>query len=315
MVDGVVDLSIAIDSVRPVRHTPVVAIQSIKGGTGRTTVAIALALRWAKKLKQPILLVDADLEAPGISYLFRATNREIRISLEDAVTLAHSESALGSPDTINFVSNKLKDHMVGNEVIVLPLRRDLDELASSGIRPEHLSTPEHPFALADLLSAIAKDCGCAGVVVDVRAGLVPVGVNLGLDPDVAPVLVTSLSDQALQGTGALIHFLTREIRRAGRQPRRPLLIVNRVPSVFQQAGMDDKLLEPLVSNIVKDLLSDTPKEVGANEALLNDPLEVDPITVVRVHRTSGSPGCQSALGRFRRTAAVERLFPESRRRN
>lgn len=83
-----------------------------------------------------------------------------------------------------------------------------------------------------------------------RAGLVPLGANLGLDPEVAPVLVTTLSDQALQATGALVKFFAREICRSGARPRAPLLIVNRVPSVFQHAGLDQQLIDPLISSVV-----------------------------------------------------------------
>ncbi len=295
VIDGVVDLAEAVPPLPRQRPVPVVAALSVKGGTGRTTTAVALALRWAKSAHQPVLLVDADLEAPGISYLFRATGSEARISLEDVIALAHGEEAPGAPETIRFAVDRLRDHVLAGDVVVLPIRRNLDELASSGIRPEHLSTSDQPFALADLLSLIAEGAGCAGVVVDVRAGLVPIAVNLGLDPDVAPVVVTSLSAQSLEATSSLMRFLTREIRRAGGRPRRPLLVVNRVPSVFQQAGMAEKLLEPLVSGIVADLLAGQTADTSSNETIFEGALDVDPITVVQVVEL---PDLQVADGRW-----------------
>ena len=257
IVDGVVDFPAQSPVIAQRLGVPVVAVQSVKGGTGRTTTAAAIALRWAERARRPILLVDADLEAPGLSYLFKEVRGEPRVSLEDAVVLAHSEETPGAPETVKFVTDKLKDHQFGDRIIILPVRRDLDKLASSGVRPEHLVTANQPFALADLLSAIGHQSGCVGVVVDVRAGLVPIGVNLGLDPDVVPVFVTTLSSQALKATAALYHFLTREIRRAGRRPRRPLLVVNRVPTLFQHRGVDNELLDPLISGIVADLVDDS----------------------------------------------------------
>lgn len=281
---GIIDGAVDFATTMPVREplpVPIVAVQSVKGGTGRTSTAVALAARWASRVSEPIMIVDADLEAPGISYLFREAQREPRISLEDVIALAHAEPTEGAPETIAFTSEKLKDHRVG-DLIVLPLRRSLDELASSAIRPEHLVTPKRPFALADLLAAIASKVGCAGVVVDVRAGLVPLGVNLGLDPEVAPVLVTTLSDQALQATGALVKFFTREIRRNGSRPRAPLLVVNRVPTLIQSTGLDQKLIDPLVTSIVETLLEGRTADVGADEPLFEDALDLNPIAVVTV---------------------------------
>ena len=295
IVDGVVDLAEAVPPEPRRRPVPVVAALSVKGGTGRTTTAVALALRWAKAANRPILLVDADLEAPGISYLFQAARGEARVSLEDVIALAHAEGTLGTPETVRFAVDRIRDHVVEGNLVVLPIRRNLDELASSGVRPEHLSTPAQPFALADLLSSIANEAGCAGVVVDVRAGLVPISVNLGLDPDIAPVVVTSLSAQSLQATGSLVRFLAREVRRAGGRPRRPLLVVNRVPSVFQQAGMADKLLEPLVSGIVAELLSNRTADAGPDETIFEGELDVDPVTVVQVVEL---PDLQVADGRW-----------------
>ena len=125
MVDGVIGFSKISDNKREALPVPVIAVQSVKGGTGRTSTAVALAVRWASRIQRPILVVDADLEAPGISYLFREAQSEPRISLEDIVALAHSESAIGAPETVAFAAEKLKDHRVGDHIVVLPLRRNL----------------------------------------------------------------------------------------------------------------------------------------------------------------------------------------------
>src|SRR3546814_3947053 len=76
-----------------------------------------------------------------------------------------------------WAAERLSTHRFG-DVIILPLRRNLDELASSAIRSEHLATPDRPFAFADLLESVASAAGCGGVVVDVRAGLVPLAAQL-----------------------------------------------------------------------------------------------------------------------------------------
>lgn len=277
IVDGVVEY--ATTSVPQVsRPTAVVACMSVKGGTGRTMSAVAFAHRWAKFANAPVLLVDADIEAPGISYMFEGVAGPPKVSLEDAIVLAHSDDSVDAKSTIDFVAERLRDHMVSENVYVLPLRRSIDELASSAIRAEHLSTPEHPFALADMLSAIGQRLGCAGVVVDVRAGLVPIGVNLALDPNVSPIFTSTLSSQSLRATGVLTSFLAREVRRNGGTPRRPLLIINRVPGVFRQSGMDQRLVAPLVEEMVAALVDETEAGVGLSDSSA----EIEPLVQVAI---------------------------------
>jgi hypothetical protein len=228
------------------------------------------------------LLVDADLEAPGISYLFREEAGEAKISLEDIIILAHSEEASDSENTIRYASERLRDHLMPRNIYVLPLRRDLDELASSTIRPEHLVTPDRPFALADLLSRIAEKIGCVGVVVDVRAGLVPVGVNLAMDPDVSQMIVTTLSDQALKATSAFIRFISREIRSTGGEPRRPLLIVNRVPNLFKQTGMDQKILAPFNAEVLNALVPEKADVINSSQGIFDESLGLEPYSQAQV---------------------------------
>ena len=254
----------------------------MKGGTGRTTTAVAFALHWAASAKRPVLLVDADLEAPGISYLFEAYAGHPKTSLEDLITLAHAEEAEGAPGATKFVAERLRDHLLPGNIFVLPLRRDIAELASSSVRPEHLSTPEHPFALADLLSNVAELLAVAGVVVDVRAGLVPIGVNLAMDPDVSPIFVTTLADQSIKATAGFVRFLAREFRRAGSTPRRPLLVVNRVPILFRQTGTDKKITAPLTTELLNSLVGDATLNVGSSEDLYASVPEIQPFIEVDV---------------------------------
>jgi MinD-like ATPase involved in chromosome partitioning or flagellar assembly len=263
------------------RPVPLIACHSVKGGTGRTTTAVALATTWARMAKRPILLVDADLEAPGLSYLYRATRPEIEVSLEDLLVLAHASSDTELPNIIEWVGLRLSSQQLGN-LLVLPLRRSLDELASSAIRAEHLASQDRPYAFADLLTELAHACGCAGVVVDVRAGLVPLAAQLVLDPQVARVIVTSLAGQSLEATVALMAFVAREMRKQGIAIQQPLLVVNRVPGILRDIGGDEKILAPILSRIEASLLADDTSEVSPDSTLLDSPQEISPLTVVKL---------------------------------
>ena len=282
LVDGTVEFDPPAAVPRVGRKLPIAAALSVKGGTGRTTTAVALALRWAALAKMPVLLVDADLEAPGISYLFREQVAEAKISLEDVITLAHAEEEEGATATVEFAASKLLDHLIPGNLFVLPLRRDVDELVGSAIKPEHLSTPSNPFAFADILASLAQRRGCAGVVVDVRAGLVPLAVNLAMDPEVSPVIVTTLADQSLKATASLVRFLSQEIRRTGGHSRKPLLVVNRVPNVLRHAGLDQKLLEPLTDQLLASLVPEVRDDVPAGESVFDRFPPIEPFAQVHV---------------------------------
>jgi hypothetical protein len=228
--------------------------------------------------------------------LFEAYAGRPKTSLEDLIALAHSEEADGGPATTRFIAERLRDHLLPGDIIVLPLRRDITELASSSLRPEHLSTPERPFALADLLSSVGSQLDVAGVVVDVRAGLVPVGVNLAMDPDVSPIFVTTLADQSIKATAGFISFLAREFRRAGSTPRRPLLVVNRVPILFRQTGMDKNLIEPLATELLNSIVADATLDVGSSEDLYASVVEIQPFIQVDVPEL---PDIQVPTGNWR----------------
>lgn len=265
----------------PIREIPVIAFHSVKGGTGRTTTAVAMATLLADRMKKPILIVDADLEAPGLSYLFRESRPEFLVSLEDMVALAHAEEDPNYPETIAWAASRLAAHRVG-DLFVLPLRRTLDELASSSIRAEHLSSDLHPYALTDLLEQTALRAGCGAVVVDVRAGLVPLAAQFVLDPSVCRVFVTTLAKQSLAATVALVAFVARELRKIGAEPAPPLLIVNRIPGILRDLREDEKLLSPALAEMTESLLADRTQEAASEETVLDDALELDPIFVAKL---------------------------------
>ena len=267
------------------RAIPLIACHSVKGGTGRTTTAIALATLLSKRTDKSILVVDADLEAPGLSYLFRASRPESLVSLEDVVALAHAEGDTDYPQTVTWAANLLQAHRLGT-LVILPLRRMLGELASSAIRAEHLSSDKHPFALADLLEKIGIAIGCGAVVIDVRAGLVPIAAQLVLDPSVSRVFVTSLAGQSLEATEGLVAFVAREMRKSHVLASPPLLVVNRIPGILRDLGQDEGILSPILEQIEKSLLAEHMQEAASDEAVLDNAVELNPLFVAKLGEVS-----------------------------
>jgi hypothetical protein len=100
-----------------------------------------------------------------------------------------------------------------------------------------------------------------------------------MNPDVSPIIVTSLSKQAIRATGlccvpgarvpARGHNLALAV--AGRQPRSAHLPPDRD---------DKKLTEFLISELVNSLVTDVPAEVGASEDVYASFPEIQPFIQV-----------------------------------
>jgi hypothetical protein len=72
--------------------------------------------------------------------------------------------------------------------------------------------------------------GCGAVVVDLRAGLVEIAMQLLTDPSVERVFVTTTSGQSLQATCGMLGALGMVERETGSVGRKPLMVINQVPA-------------------------------------------------------------------------------------
>ena len=79
-------------------------------------------------------------------------------------------------------------------------------------------------------------------------------------------------------------------------PRRPLLVVNRVPILFRQTGMDKKIIEPLTTELLNSLVGDATLNVGSSEDLYASVPEIQPFIEVDVPEL---PDIQVPTGNWR----------------
>ena len=185
-----------------------VAMHSFKGGVGRTLHGLALAeatrMRGGK-----VLVVDADLEAPGVSWMYAEQGREADFSFEDFITLLHSSTDGQAEDAVRIGSGYIANQSIDG-VFVLPARRSLLSVAPPRIEPSDLLTPSRDsFMLSDALAELAHNIGASVVIIDLRAGNTELSASLLLDRRVKRVFVTSVSSQAVQGTVQMINELAR----------------------------------------------------------------------------------------------------------
>ncbi|MBN1324436.1 MAG: AAA family ATPase [Methanotrichaceae archaeon] len=240
----------------------VVAFHSFKGGVGRTVHALGLALALAEKRGMKVLLIDGDLEAPGLSWLFGKRIPKPPISYTDFLTLVHGDSDPNASMTLKLVANRLKDMLVDG-IYIMPAFRSINKFISLDIKPEHLVRgSKDPYILTSLLSRLGKELGVDLVIVDLRAGLSEISASLLLDPRVYRVLVTTISGQSFQGTKLMLELLGKvALSRRSDEPL-PALIIAQVPEEETEGTLDRCLGDLIVifSNLAVQIPANSGEE-------------------------------------------------------
>ncbi|MGW2543559.1 KGGVGR-motif variant AAA ATPase [Kitasatospora sp. NPDC001574] len=188
-----------------------VAFHSFKGGVGRTLHAVALADHLASQ-GQHVLLVDADLEAPGITWMYQAQGGRCDIAYEDVLALLHSSQHGDPARAVAIAAAYLPNQRVSRypgtgRVTVLPASRRTT-LGPPRIGPADLLTEDRsPYFLSESLAALAAAAEADTVVLDLRAGASELSAPILMDPRVMRVFVTTVSSQSLHGTENMIRQL------------------------------------------------------------------------------------------------------------
>lgn len=235
----------------------VFAFHSFKGGVGRTVHAIALAQLLAEE-GHSVLLVDADLEAPGISWLIDRRLPDPPVSLADFLALVHGDSDPKAVESIKLVAARLQDSIL-NGMFVLPAFRTPRLFHSLDIRPEHvLQGRNDPYALLNLLSALGRALGVTTIVIDLRAGLSELAAGALLDPRVCRVFVTNLGGQSIRGTELVLNLIGSRAPSSAESHPLPVVILNQVPSDFIGTDVltatEERLLTAIATTVVgKDI--------------------------------------------------------------
>lgn len=191
------------------------AFHSFKGGVGRTTslltfVAAHLALVGDKR-KPRILVIDADTEAPGITYLLGNYGRG-DVSFPKFVEALHS-SPSGAAPVIGYFAGELRKQQInveGAEIFVLPAFVSRSDLLDARIYPQDIVRgPDGPWALGTAIQKLAAQLGVDRVFVDLRAGLSEISSPILFDPRFQRFIVSTLADQSLSGVELVLQCMRR----------------------------------------------------------------------------------------------------------
>ena len=194
---------------------PIVAFQSFKGGVGRTVHLLGLAAALSRRGRR-VLLVDADLEAPGITWLARNDELgEPAISFVDFLALVHSDITPNWSNSVELTAERLSTQtfrVPGGQTqhLLLPAFRDDPQMLRLEVRPENLSLGQNAvWHMTEAIAALGRATSVDAVLVDLRAGLSELASPFLFDPRVQRVLVSSLSQQSLGGTYLVLEQLAK----------------------------------------------------------------------------------------------------------
>ena len=185
----------------------IAAFHSFKGGVGRTTTLATYARAFFDIYKsKKILIIDADLEAPGLTYWFKAS-KEISVSLLSFLEAVHYP-AKDIQSSINYFATELRRYSWESgvhEIFFLPACTDTIQLLDMPVLPEHLvRNPDNPWLLTDYIHQLGKTLEVDLVLIDLRAGLSELSSPLLFDPRIERFLITTIAEQSVRGTELIL---------------------------------------------------------------------------------------------------------------
>jgi cellulose biosynthesis protein BcsQ len=225
------------------------AFHSYKGGVGRTLHALALATELSKSKK--VLLIDADFEAPGITWLTESPE----IAFSDFLAMVHGSGEEEMPSVIDSVASILQTSPIDKNLFVLPAFRNIeDSNPVLEIKPENIyNFSDKPFILTDLIEKLGAKLGVDCIIIDLRAGISELSTGWLFDPRIIKAFVTTRSSQSVRGTATMFKILAdfeRNVLRLNGDNGRvsPYLIFSMLPENTIEDFKNNWLYEEKIEN-------------------------------------------------------------------
>ncbi|MHB1563861.1 MAG: KGGVGR-motif variant AAA ATPase [Leptospirillum sp.] len=232
-----------------------VSFHSFKGGVGRTTALmtyVAACMQEASESPKKILIVDADLEAPGISFWLDEVNCPT-VSFVQLLEALHYPPAEFDV-TLNFFAEELRKTSLSiagmqRELFVLPAALDLAEIQDMPVVPEHLArNPSNPWQLSDHLHRLGQLLGADAVFIDLRAGLSELASPILFDPRVDHFFISTVAPQSVQGMAEVLRRLyafNRRLPNDQQDNARPTVVLSLLTKELREGIQYGRAIEAL----------------------------------------------------------------------
>lgn len=236
---------------------PVMAFHSYKGGVGRTLSLIALAKGIAELYgdKKKVLIIDSDLEAPGLTWMINGGQEHAAISYLDVLSLMHfhdinTELAEKIAGLVRKSSLTISTEKLETEHYFLPVYREKEQLLDIFSSPEKIiANQNNKYIISEFLSMIGAALEADIVLVDLRAGVTEFSAPFLFDPRVQKYFVTSTSMQSIKGTQMLLEEIQQKI--SGNLWESKILLTMIPPEMEENTirQIEDELLEAIEREI------------------------------------------------------------------
>jgi MinD-like ATPase involved in chromosome partitioning or flagellar assembly len=192
----------------------IAAFHSFKGGVGRTTSVMTYAAAYLNQsADRParILLVDADLEAPGISFWLNNENSPTVSFIQFLEGIHYPPTNIDT--SLEYFSSELRKTSINvgganREIFILPAALDIREIMDMQVQPEHLAKNlDNPWKLTDCIHDLGKKLAVDLVIIDLRAGLSELASPILFDPRIEHFFVTTVAPQSVAGMAEILRQL------------------------------------------------------------------------------------------------------------
>lgn len=185
----------------------IIAFYSFKGGVGRTlhlAAYILALLARAKEINKPIkiLVIDSDLEAPGLTYWQRYESQEATVSLSNFLEV-YQYPKPSLEVALSLVTQEIKKtakQQNKSTLYFLPAFIEEEELLDTPILPENLArNPSGAWEVGDAIHQLGQKLAVDYIFIDLRAGLSEISSPILFDSRIQRFLVTTVNEQSWRG--------------------------------------------------------------------------------------------------------------------
>lgn len=243
------------------------AFHSFKGGVGRTTslMTYASAALENNNIKK-ILLIDGDLEAPGLTLWLDAENLGKVTYTNFLEAIQYSDGKFDT--TLDFFAKELRKSSIsidGNskEIFVLPSALSLESIMDMPVTPDHISKNiDNPYILSDLLRLLGNKLEVDVILIDLRAGLSELSSPLIFDPRVEHFFVSTIAKQSVVGIGEVLKKIHNSVNNTYRNVSdKPTVIISMLTKLLRESASYTEAIQivneayPTIEDEDEDMIS------------------------------------------------------------
>ena len=240
-----------------------IAFYSFKGGVGRTlnlSAHLFALLDRAKELNKSItvLVIDADLEAPGLTYWNAFEKQQPSVSFIDFLEVYHY-SPIERKEALSLFAREVKKsakHEGELTIYFLPACLNDEQLLDTPILPENLvRSPDGTWEYGNAIYSLGQVVDADYVFIDLRAGLSEISSPIIFDPRIQRFLVTTINDQSIKGTSLVLKQIGKlappEAEIKDKPYYDPSIIISMLKEEFKRLPVFDNTLVELISAYVQ----------------------------------------------------------------